>query len=73
MPENEFVSSATCDRCLSGIKTQLEGLSRDIGEVKTAIGEGKKESNRRVLLWITVVTAIVGVLSNIDKLSALFK
>lgn len=71
MAEGNFISSATCDRCLKGIDDRLEGIKDDLQEVKDLIGEDKKASNRRVMMWIAAVAALSGILSNLDKFAKL--
>jgi hypothetical protein len=73
MADGDFISAATCDRCLKGIEHQLEGMSKGQEDIKQLIADDKKEAARRQMLWVGIASLAVGLLSNLDKIGALFK
>lgn len=73
MSGDEFISAQTCDRCLSGIKSDLGNISKEIGEVKDAIQKDREEQSRKTAIRISIVAVIVGLVSNLDKIGAIFR
>lgn len=70
--ENGFVRTATCERCLSGIKAEMANLKQGQSDIMDRIDKKQQETNRRIMVWIAGVSVVIALLSNLDKISAIF-
>lgn len=86
--ENGYVRTQTCDRCLAGIQESIKNVKEGQEEIKELISanknEGqaeikeliesdKKDTARKQMLWIAIVSLIIGFLSNYDKIAKIFR
>jgi len=83
MPD-DFVSKDTCEKCFQGTVNQLTNIEGDVGEIKDMLGEFaglasrmsvleayKKDSNRRMVISLGIVTLLFSIITNMDKIVAL--